>query len=415
MLSLTLLKRKINNALVWSLIEAFGYKTIYIILHIFLYKNFSSQMYAFQASLFGLLYMTVTVLNQGFDQSLLYHFNKFAFSQKGIKNFLKIFLYHSLITFVCISFLGFFAYYYNTLFFFDIPSCSFLCIFAFLLFIEIIKKNIKIILYLSFYNTVITIAEISALGFYTYYLFHTKSLFLNLFTYLTYINSIIVLFFMGCLYHYYKTISPNIAQKSFVYNISLQYQSYFLQLIKMLTSSQFLMPIYILKNTYSESAHFFLIATILQSGEFILYKICHVSGSTFFAYDTHESTFLSNNMLSILLKKLFPFYTAVIAISFLPLYLLLPFTPTTLYFTFIYSTTLLIDNLLLLYEKYSISYNKLYTYTFSYSLLCITTWTTLKITRSNHLFYATTLFLVGKFFLASFICYKEKISNKHKG
>lgn len=420
MFSLASLKSKINHALGWAFIEGCGYKILYLILHIFLFKTLSSQLYTTQATYFAFLYMAVIIVNRGFDNSLLYHFNKYAFSQEGLRQLVKIFFRHTLLTIIYISSgIALCMYSATTLLSYTLPSYGFLITLASLLFIEIVKKNLKVFLYLSFYNSVITLTEIIGLGIYSYYVIHafthgTPSAD-YLFSLLLKINTCIVLFFLYCLYDYYRKTRIESSYTAVPYSYSIQINSYFLQLSKMLVSSQALIPLFTLSITSTKSASFFLIATLLQTGEFILSKLCYISGSTFFVYDIQEKQFLSKNVLSILLKKLIPFYLTIVIGVLFPLFSLLSLTPATLYFIGIYSMTLLVDNLLILYEKYAITYNKLFPYNLYSFFVCIIGWSIIKSCKTTHLFYAVLLFLLGKISLLLFLYYKEKVLIKHKG
>ena len=415
-----LLKKKINHALLWALIEACGYKTVYLILHISLFKIFPSSLYSLQATIFAILYMGVTIFNRGFDQSLLYHFNQYAFSKSGLKELFKNMVSHIGITIILILATKvlitstdicapFFCSEYKQLGFFLIL----------LLLIEIIKKNLKVVLYLTFYNRYIALAELIGLTLYTcsiIYTFRTEPYSLEpIFKYLLYINSSIVIFFTGCLYAYYRKNNTLNQEITYTYNTKIQYQSYFLQLSKTIISSQFLMPFYVIAMQLTDSAHFFVISTIIQSGEFILYKLCYVSGSTFFVYDTSENNFLGKHMISILLKRLIPFYIIVVLIAWTPIFYMLPITPTNIYFTLLYGATLLIDNFLLLYEKYAIIHNRILTYFFYYTSLSIITWSLLYTLKESNIFITISLFFIGKTFLSIFIYNKDEISNvKHQ-
>ncbi len=410
---ITLLKEKINHAVLWALFESCGYKLLYLILHILFFKKLSPNIYTLQASVFSIIYMGVTFFNRGFDQSLLYHFNKFAFSCKGLKELAKISLQHFIVTSILLTFTAFIFFHTPLLSFIQTTHTSFfILILGLLLLIEMTKKNIKVMLYLTFYNTAVTIAELIGLACYTYIITSTlsydTSTITHFFSYLLCVNSIVVLAFLGCLYHYYRHIIPEDSSPLLTYNTGIQYQSYFLQITKLLLSSQLLMPLYAFSAKLNESAHFFLIATLIQSGEFILYKVCYISGSTFFVYDTDQSTFLSNHMLSILLKRLVPFYVVVAMIAWIPLFYLLPHTTTNLYFTFLYGATLLIDNFLLLYEKYAIIHNKVLKYSMYTFILCATAWSTLYITKTTHLFFSVSLFFIGKLLLLIFVYTNEK-------
>lgn len=409
----TLLKEKINHAVLWALLESCGYKLLYLILHILFFKKLSPNIYTLQASVFSVVYMGVTFFNRGFDQSLLYHFNKFAFSHKGLSKLTKISLQHFVVTSILLTLTAFTFFYTSLPSLIPIsPDPFFFIILSLLLLVEMTKKNIKIMLYLTFHNTAVTIVELMSLGCYTYIITSTlsydTSTITHFFSYLLCVNSLVVLVFLGCLYHYYRHIKQEDSSTLLTYNTGIQYQSYFLQITKLLLSSQLLMPLYAFSAQLTESAHFFLIATLIQSGEFILYKVCYISGSTFFIYDTTQSTFLSNHMLSILLKRLVPFYIVVAMIAWIPLFYLLPHTTTNLSFTFLYGATLLIDNFLLLYEKYAIIHNKILKYSMYTFILCATAWSTLYITKTTHLFFSTSLFFAGKLLLLIFVYINEK-------
>lgn len=408
----TFLKEKINHAVSWALFESCGYKALYLILHILFFKKLSPEIYTLQASLFSLLYMGVTFFNRGFDQSLLYHFNTFAFSKNGLVELAKKTLQH--FAFTCGLLIITVTIFYKTSFvsiFSGHKTFLLIATLAVLLLVEMTKKNLKIMLYLTFYNTTITIAELLGLACYTYIttstISHNTSTINYFFSYLLCINSVLVFIFLMCLYHYYKNIVTQNSSNTLTYNSIIQYQSYFLQLTKLLLSSQFLMPLYAFSAQLNQSAHFFLIATIIQSGEFILHKICYISGSTFFVYETNQSTFLSNHMLSILLKRLIPFYITVVTIGCIPIFYLLPHTTTNLYFTILYGATLLIDSFLLLYEKYAIVHNKILKYSIYSFILCAIAWSTVYFAQPTHLVFSALLFLIGKIFL-SLLIYKDK-------
>jgi hypothetical protein len=414
-----LLKKKINHALLWALIEACGYKTVYLILHISLFKIFPSSLYSLQATIFAILYMGVTIFNRGFDQSLLYHFNQYAFSQSGLRELFKNMVSHIGITLILV--LTTKALITSTdicapIFCNEYKELGFFLIL--LLLIEIIKKNLKVVLYLTFYNRYIALAELIGLTLYTcsiIYTFRTEPYSLEpIFKHLLYINSSIVIFFTGCLYAHYRKNNTLNQELTYTYNTNIQYQSYFLQLSKTIISSQFLMPFYVIAMQLTDSAHFFVISTIIQSGEFILYKLCYVSGSTFFVYDTSENNFLGKHMISILLKRLIPFYIIVVLIAWTPIFYMLPITPTNIYFTLLYGATLLIDNFLLLYEKYAIIHNRILTYFFYYTSLSIITWSLLYTLKESNIFITISLFFIGKTFLSIFIYNKDENSNvKH--
>lgn len=416
----TLLKKKINHALLWALIEACGYKTVYLILHITLFKILSPSLYTLQATCFAILYMGVTIFNRGFDQSLLYHFKQYAFSRSGINELLKNILSHAAATILLVFATGV-VITQTSIFtsFLDNHNHHLLIILMLLLLIEIIKKNLKVILYLTFYNTYITLAELTGLALYTCCITYTLSTqphsLTPLFSYLLCINSTIVVFFIGCLYTYYRKEKKLVTKSSYTYNTTIQYQSYFLQLAKTIVSSQFLMPLYVLSMQLSDSAHFFIISTIIQSGEFILYKLCYISGSTFFVYDTAENKFLDSHMISILLKRLMPFYIIVVLVAWTPIFYMLPITATNIYFTLLYGATLLVDNFLLLYEKYAIIHNRMLAYFLYYASLSTITWLLLYNVKTTNLSTAISIFFIGKIFLSIFIYSKDKKNNtKHQ-
>ena len=407
-----LLKKKIDHALVWAFIEACGYKIVYLILHFHFFKKLSLSLYTLQATTFALVYISVTIFNRGFDQALLYHFNQWALSLIGLRRLVTTFIYHTSITILLVLATAIVSYYIHI---FDLPTYDLLIILGLLLIVETIKKNLKVILYLTFYNTYVACAEL--IGLTTYACFAIHHLLCNssditpLFSYLLYVNSSIVLFFIICFYIYYYNHTSKSESTTSIYNTKLQYQSYLLQLVKVLVSSQFLMPFYALSMQLGDSAYLFIISTIIQSGEFILYKLCYISGSTFFVYDSSVNTFLSDHMRSILLKRLIPFYTIVVLLSWIPIFYILPLTTTNMHFTLLYGATLLVDNFLLLYEKYAIIHNRILAYLIYSFILCTITWLALYIFKAHHIFIAITFFFIGKVFLLTLIYRKDKNLN----
>lgn len=400
--------------MLWAFIESFGYKIIYLILHVHFFNKLSPTLYSLQATLFAVVYTGLTIVNRGFDQALLYHFNQAVASSSGIKTIIKNTIQHTLITIVLVA-LGILCIRY-----FDLIAQNnniFISVLGTLLIVETIKKNIKVLLYLTFHNTYVTIAEIIGLGIYTYciiqYLSYNTTIISPLFSYLLCINSIVVVTFIGLLYNYYRKQPSDDNQTSYRYNTTLQYQSYGLQLAKLLVSSEFLMPFYAISMQLHNSAHFFIISTIIQSGEFILYKLCYISGSTFFAYNSLQDTFLSNHMRSILLNRLLPFYSFVVIFSWIPIFFILPLTTSNLYFTILYGATLLINNFLMLYEKYAIIHNRMRTYLCYSLVLCASTWSLLYLLQiTYHIFIAGTFFFIGKIMLGLFVYNQGNISEK---
>lgn len=374
-----------GTTLLWTFIESLGYKFIYCVLQIIFFNYLPSSLYVQQGIIFGLVYMAVTIFNTGFDQFLLYLFKHQGFSQIKFSQLIKRCIQHIIYTCGIIFLSAAITYnYYTTRFL--LSSYLFIILIG-LVIVEIIKKNSKVLMYITLHNKEVTWIELSGLVVYSciisYKIFYSTIEIQDFFLYLLLVNGISLIFFFIYIGIYHKHLNDSETATGSFKPSHLLYKIYLIQLAKLFLSPHVVTPLFASTVSNATAQSFFFMSAILQTAEFITIKLSTISGSTFFVY----SSLSSMNLYNMFIKKLLVIYSIIISISILILSYFIEWNMQSLSFIILYIFTLLIDNLLIVYEKYAIIENKLTFYSFAYTSICLLAWAFIYITHSKYILY----------------------------
>ncbi len=246
-------------AVKWNTFESLGYQFVFVAHQIGLFWYCDKILYGKVGALFSACYVAVTLLVSGFDGGLLPFFKKFISDKRSFKTFV--------IEYVFPQFLGMIIFAYSMWFlviqvrpFFELSSATIFLLTTFIV-VEGIKKILKHLLYLAFYNRQTALYEVVQIIFYVLtvwgfrwlgFPFSVELFFVPFICYST-------IFSFLCarkLLHYYRTLPfPDIfivlpsVKAFFIIRMSVLVN----QVSRAFFSSNFLIPLFALQGGFQEA------------------------------------------------------------------------------------------------------------------------------------------------------------------
>ena len=357
-------KKSFLTAVKWNIFESIGYQFIFIAHQVGLFFYCDRLLYGKIGVLISCSYLSVTLLIAGLDGGLLPFFKNFISDKRSFYFLLFHYVGKQFLFIIGITFLGI-----TGIIIFDMfPSFTPEILFLTALFIitESIKKLLKQILYLAFYNRYTAPIEVIQILVYSLSIWTvfwlTGSFSLKLFL----VPFIVCSFFSNIafgylLFLYYQTLPlttslpPLPTQKLFlVTRVAVLIN----QLCRSFFTTNFLVPLFSLHGTFKEAGVMTFVNYLTHAVTFLLNKICVPPSEAFFSRIKNFSNALHYKALSIVLS-LFAGITFVLGLLIFfkgkSYALLLGYEGCTgltwnliLLFLFIH----LLENIFIIYEKF---------------------------------------------------------------
>ena len=252
-------QKRFFSAVKWNTFESIGYQFIFVLHQIGLFMYCDRALYGKVGALFSACYVAVTLLISGFDGGLLPFFKKFISDQRSFEKFL--------FEYVGLQILGMTVFAYSSCFliinlcpFFELSSAAIFLLTTFIV-VEGIKKILKHLLYLSFYNRQTALYEVIQIFFYVLTVWGCRwlgySFSIKLF-FVPFILYSVVFSFLSIrrLSFYYQTLpftllsSPLPSAKAF---FMIRMSVLVNQIGRALFSSNFLIPLFALHGGFQEA------------------------------------------------------------------------------------------------------------------------------------------------------------------
>lgn len=247
------------RAVKWNTFETLGYQCVFVLHQVALFMYCDRVLYGKVGVLFSACYMGVTLLVTGFDGGLLPFFKKFISDRRSF----KIFIFE----YVGVQILGmiFFAYFFWFIIiiarpFFELSSATIFLLTTFIV-VEGIKKILKHLLYLAFYNRQTAFYEVIQIVFYVstvwgcYWIglpFSIKLFFIPFILY----SSIFSIFCGREIFYYYRTLAyPKtlIVLPSMRDFLVIRFSVLVNQISRAFFSSNFIVPLFALHGGFKEA------------------------------------------------------------------------------------------------------------------------------------------------------------------
>ena len=246
-------------AVKWNTFESLGYQFVFVLHQIGLFLYCDRALYGKVGALFSACYIAVTLLVSGFDGGLLPFFKKFISDKRSFKIFLLKYVGPQLIGMSIVAYFFWIVILYARSFFELSPATIFLL--TTFIVVEGIKKILKHLLYLAFYNRQTALYEVVQIILYVLtvwgcrWLGHPFSVELFFIPFIMY--SIIFSFLCAItLSYYYRTLAfPEASvelpsgKTFFIIRLSVLMN----QISRAFFSSNFLIPLFALHGGFKEA------------------------------------------------------------------------------------------------------------------------------------------------------------------
>lgn len=289
----TAIHRFFVRSIGWNALEAIAYHALLTMHHAALFMVLPRTEYGAVGALFSLLYLSIYLVDLGFDGTLAPFFHLWGASKTSARRFLII---NILLTLSCIPLLlgGLFLFWYTTGYCPTAMTPSVFCIMAFLLVIKLTMRSFKHLLYLLFENTLITTVEVSRLALYIaiIWLLFWRGYNLDATARLSplIITSLLGLaIYASTLWYWYQRLPDNHSQPIDWQRIAkVRFFSYSNAVGPLLFSSNFLVPLFAAQFGTSCAALLKFASTISHALTTTLYRAFAHSGRAVFARTTTD-------------------------------------------------------------------------------------------------------------------------------
>ena len=359
----------LRHGLRWNAIESIIYYSIFVAHQFLLRSTMDSLSYGAVSSLFAILYLTIVVVNFGFDFSIAPFFSFFKKNQYTFKRFLLKQLLLQILVYTATGSIAFIVLSKGFIPIKNMPvfSRQLSCIISLLVITEAVKKSFRIILQLAFSSHITATIEL-------FYIISYVTIVWGFFV-LTGIMSFYTVFIpmlvlsttttimLGCaVYRYYTTLPKQNAQ---TYNLSLKQliknrvSNYGYQLSKTFLTSNFLIPFFAVTYGLSIAALLELVTATTQFFSVIIQKIFGISGQAVFAHAKHQTTEFKKDLFESTTQKLYPFLYTMVFFAIVVYKPLMAFKiPTVLHneyaIALLFFLVLFSENFIIMYEKWFI-------------------------------------------------------------
>ncbi len=252
-------KKRFFSAVKWNTFESLGYQFIFVLHQIGLFLYCDRALYGKVGILFSACYVAVTLLVSGFDGGLLPFFKKFISDKKSFKTFLLKYVGPQLIGMIIGAYFLWIVI-INTHPFFELSSVTLFLLTTFIV-VEGIKKILKHLLYLAFYNRYTALYEVVQIILYVLTVWGCRWLGLPFSVELFFLPFILysIIFCFLCartLSHYYQSLAlPScfIALPSAKTFLIIRLSVLVNQVSRAFFSSNFLIPLFALHGGFQEA------------------------------------------------------------------------------------------------------------------------------------------------------------------
>jgi|GEM_PF-3363317 len=246
-------------AVKWNTFESIGYQFIFILHQIGLFMYCDRALYGKVGALFSACYVSVTLIVSGFDGGLLPFFKKFISDKRSF----KIFIFEHVALQLVLMTLATYSLWFLVIYvcpFFELSSITIFILATFIV-VEGIKKILKHLLYLAFYNRQTALYEVVQILCYVLTVWGVHELGLPFSIELFFLPFIAysTIFSFLCirkLFHYYRTLacqkSSSILPSSLTF-FRIRFAVLVNQISRSFFSSNFLIPLFALHGGFQEA------------------------------------------------------------------------------------------------------------------------------------------------------------------
>lgn len=359
----------LKHSLRWNAIESIIYYSIFVAHQFLLRSTMDSLSYGAVSSLFAMLYLTIIVVNFGFDFSIAPFFSFFKKSQKTFKQFLLKQLLLQIIIYSITGILAFIVLSKGLIPIKTMPSIAWQlsCIISLLVVTESLKKSFRIILQLAFSSHITATIELFYIISYVTIVWGSFILTGVMSFYTVFIPMLILSTSSMCMlgwavYKYYKTLPKqneqpyNLSWNQFLKN---RISNYGYQLSKTFLTSNFLIPFFAVTYGLSIAALLELVTATTQFFSVIIQKIFGISGQAVFAHAKHKTTEFKKDLFESTTQKLYPLLYSMVFFAIVAYKPLMAFKVSTVSqneysIALLFFLVLFSENFVLMYEKWFI-------------------------------------------------------------
>ena len=370
------LKQRFFSAVKWNVIESVLYHLVFIAHQGALYIKLGAEQYGKVGALFSFSFLCVTIFMGALDIALIGTIAEFCKSKSGFKRLLKQYILpQSLLTFaapvllLCIKGWGVVTEITNL-------SWSACLLLGFFISIEAIKKLLRHILQLMFYNKQTAFLEVAGIVGYVCLFWGASFLgitsWIHLFLIPFMLCSCISILVLAKIFYKHLQKLPDISEEltSPLRIRMVQLCAYSNQISRSIFSSNFLVPVFALSVGLMQAGIAALINYVTHTLAFFIHKICSPSVAAFFGQTTtltdqeqKEAFLLSIKLFFCIVIFIFTLFVMYGWMNFFNL------SHTTLLYVGFFLLVHTLEHLFTLYEKFFISQKKVELL----SLLTITT------------------------------------------
>lgn len=312
-----------KSGLQWNTLEGIWYQVALTIHNIFLFKVIGQEHYGLVGTLFSSLYFLISITNLGLDSSLGPFFTIFSKSKQHFKYLLLPQLIPEIILFSICAFLVCFTtpHLLNSFPAFKNVDYVILSCLGLLLVLEGVKKTLRTLLQLAFWNRVTTVIEITSVTSYitavwVLYILKVKLSLYSLFIPMLCMSTVSTALLGWYIHAWYLTL-PSTTQPldlSAVYwrVIRSRVFTYSIQLGHLFFSANFLVPFFALQCGLEQAGVFKLMCNIAYSLTIIVQKIFGISTDAFFAHIKDQSLEVKQNAFKLITRHMYPLLYIVI-------------------------------------------------------------------------------------------------------
>ena len=360
---------QLRHSLRWNAIESIIYYSIFVAHQFLLRSTMDSLSYGAISSLFAMLYLTIIIVNFGFDFSIAPFFNVFKKNQNNFKQFLVKQLLVQLFIYATTGLLAFFVLYKGLIPIKKMPVLAWQLslIISLLILTEALKKSFRIIMQLAFSSHITATIELFYIVSYVTIVWSSFLLTGTMSFYTVFIPMLVLSTSSMCMlgwavYRYYKTLPKQNEQP---YNLSWnqllknRVSNYGYQLSKTFLTSNFLIPFFAITYGLSIAAVLELVTATTQFFSVIIQKIFGISGQAIFAQAKHQTIELKKKMFNTATQKLYPLLYAMVFFAIIAYKPLMAFKIPTVSqneyaIALLFFLVLFSENFVLMYEKWFI-------------------------------------------------------------
>ena len=273
-------KKSFFSAVKWNTFESIAYQLIFVAHQVGLFTYCDSSLYGKAGVLFSFSYLIITILIAGLDGGLLPFFKSFTAHKKSFSYLVRHYIKSQSIFIIASSLVGMAL----LLMLSPFHSFDYRCIFLVGLFViaEGIKKLLKHILYLAFYNRYTALLEVLQIALYvgTIWILHwtgvpfSLSLFFVPFIFLSLLSNACCVYL---LFSYYQTLpseSNQLTLPPHVAFITTRASVLINQLCRSFFTSNFLVPLFSFYGGFAQAGILTFANYLTHACTFFIHKVC---------------------------------------------------------------------------------------------------------------------------------------------